>query len=636
MIATLAPLNLRFSRDVRPPRRPRAMVAFAPTMRLPDGPAAGRHWVPQSEPAQQAFLDIINRRRYKKYVVVAPSQRGKTLKAVLCPTLHAICEMRQSVAYVMPNLDKLSQIWEGKLRPSIEGTGFKDWLPTRGPGSRGGKPAVLTFRDPETGLVAGRLYFLAMGTGARETSLASVTAMRVVCDEGDDADDDGQLKLVFKRSESFGADADGYVVSTVNDRKGRINHPILDLHATGSRHRMHHKCPHCTAYVIPDYEHLNLENNCIFCPSCAVNWSEADRHKALNDGVWCAHGQVPVGGRSTGEGPDTDIYSELTTGLDYHMAVIADICADIRAAKLAEARSEFSLMRTVMHKIFCREYEEPAAPGEITNKGLAEVSARSDYDKRTVPYWVTHMSGAVDVQGNRLYWIVVGHGPDDRWCVVDYGYEMLVPEGQDRKETPADRRRCLHELDIKFNTGWQREGTEEKMSPLPGLRGVDVGFETSEIVNWLRGMRGWRAVRGVGKDTMKNLGEIVELPPEARTFVEIRRPDGWPIALCNIQAENVRRWAHAGLLRDPYTPGSGMIPRGLKSNDILCLHLSGEVHTVDKDGKPWLREVRVRHDLLDALIYALALSRLRAGIQTANASRPVRKYGRVGSVGARP
>lgn len=624
-----ADLDRRMSSNFRPPSAPRDIFTFAKTMRLPDGPSAGEFWIPTTEPTQAAFLRCVLSGRWRKFVIVAPSQRGKTLKAVLCPALHTIVENRQSIGYVMPNLDKLSQNWDGKIKPAIEGSGFGAWLPTKGPGSKGGKPAVLTMRDPATGLVAGRIYFMATGTGGRETSVSSVSPQTLVYDEGDDAESIGHIELVYRRIESYGVDGRAYIVSTVNDRRGRDDHPILKAHEMGTMHRIWHQCPHCSAYGLPNYENLNLESLQIFCPACSALWSEKDRNLALRNGVWCAAGQVPCDGIATGPLPDTDVYSELTTGLDYHMAVISDICKAVKAAKSAEARGDYSLMRTLMHKTFCRPYDDPVAAIEITNTGLASVSAKSDYDKRIVPNWVTHMSGAVDVQGNRLYWIVLGHGPDDRWCVIDYGYEMLVPDGVDRKETPADRRRALHELDAKFNTGWQKEGTEDRLSPMPGLRGVDVGYETAELINWLRGMPAWRACRGVGRDTLKNLGEIVSLPAEARAFVEVRKPDGWPIALVNIQAENVRRWIHAGLLRDPYTPGSGMLPRGLRGNDILCLHLSGEVHTTDKDGKPWLRVVRERHDLLDAAIYAHGLSRLRSGIQTVQATRARRQVGTV-------
>lgn len=655
MTAT-ATLDRRLAADLRPPRKARPFSAFARVIRLPDGPSGPRNgepgdlWVPETEPTQIAFLRHVESGEWNVYVVVAPSQRGKTLKAILAPTLYHITERREATAYVLPSLDLLEKNWSGKIRPAIEGTGFGDWLPIKGPGSKGGRPAVISLRDPTSSLIAARWYFMAMGKGGNESATASVTAQHIMIDEADDAVDAGQLKNTCKRIESWGREGSAYVASTVNDRTGRESpdpsdpdaaHPILVFHKSGSRHRQHHRCPHCLGHFAPELEHIDLDRAAIVCPLCSVIWSEADRKDALNHSLSVGSNDRIADGKVVPGEYDHRIYSELTTGLDYHMGDLASIVADIRAAKAAELRGDYSLMKTVMHKIFCRSYVEPSAPNEITNTGLSGVSSRSDYDKRTVPNWVTHLCAGVDVQGDRLYWIVAGIGPDDRWCVIDWGYEMFVPAGQDRTATPADRRRVLTELDAKFNDGWQIEGRDHthecpRMSPLPGLRGVDVGFVTDEIVSWLRGMRGWRACRGVGKDALRSLGKIVpDLPPEARAFVELRQPDGWPLVLCNVMADTVRRWIHAGLMRDPYTPASGMLPRQLKPSDMLCLHLSGEVDSEDKDGKTYVREVRVRHDLLDALIYAMALSRLRQGVQTVNANRQRVKYGRIGSINRR-
>lgn len=646
----LQELDELMSQDLRPVRKARTIAEFARSLRLPDGPSGPRDgqpgdlWVPETEPTQAAFLAHVESNAWRKFTIVAPSQRGKTLKAILCPLLHAVAECRQSAGFVLPSLDKLTQAWDGKLKPAIEGTGFKEWLPIKGPGSKGGRAPVLTMRDPATGRRAGLLYFMAMGTGGRETAVSMVSPQKLMIDEADDAESAGQLTLTGKRVNSWGKQGRVYIASTVNDRAGRdatdsndpdTAHPILMLYREGSRHRQQHRCPHCKGYFAPELEHVDIDRERITCPLCAAVWSDDDRRDALNRSLSVGKNDQVIEDRVVAGQYESDEYSELSTILDYHMSVFSSVCAEIRNAKQAEARGSYSLMKTVMHKMFCRSYVEPAGAMEITNAGLAVVSMRSDYEKRTVPAWVINLSCGVDVQQDRLYWVVIGHGPDDRWCIIDWGYESFIPNGHDRQPTPADRRRVLTELDAKVNIGWQIEGRqsfEDRMVPLPGLRGIDVGYLTDEITGWLRGMRSWRACRGVGKDMLRSLGKVLELPPEARAFVELRQPDGWAFPLCNVIGENVRRWIHAGLLRDPYTPASGMLPRGLKANDILCLHLSGEVESLDKEGKAYVREVRVRHDLLDAAIYAIALSRMRAGVQTMRKAAPKRVYGSIGNV----
>jgi phage terminase large subunit GpA-like protein len=376
---------------------------------------------------------------------------------------------------------------------------------------------------------------MAMGTGGRETQVSMVSPQVLLIDEADDADSAGQISLICKRTNSWGKQGRSYIASTVNDRAGRetpdvsdpeSSHPILMLYREGSKHRAHHRCPHCAGYSIPELEHIDVDACRITCPLCAVQWTEAERIDALNRMLMIGkHEKIAQGVVISGE-RESDSYSELTTVLDYHMTVLPDICAEIRTAKTAEARGEFSLMRTVIQKMFCRAYVEPAGVSEISNAGLASVSSRSDYEKRLVPSWVNYLVGTVDVQGDRHYWLCVGVGPDDRHCIVDWGYEYLVPKGEVRSSSPADRRRVNHEIDQKFSEGWQQEGREARLSPGPGMRGIDVGYATDEIVNWLRGVRNWHAVRGASKDVLKNLGAFLPLPAEAKAFLEVRKPDG--------------------------------------------------------------------------------------------------------------
>ena len=54
-----------------------------------------------------------------------------------------------------------------------------------------------------------------------------------------------------------------------------------------------------------------------------------------------------------------------------------------------------------------------------------------------------------------------------------------------------------------------------------------------------------------------------------------------------------------------------MLPRGLKLGDSLLLHLTGQIWAEAKgDTAGYWRIVRDRHDLLDCLVYALALALL--------------------------
>lgn len=623
MSAPLQLLNRRSSQRITPPRDPLPYSQFCPTVILPDGPRVGDKWAPQSEPAQRLWIEAVESGRWRKFINAAPSQRGKTLSAILSPTLWAIAERRSSVGYIMPNLDKLTQNWEGKIKPAIEGTGYGGWLPKKGPGSKGGKPAVLTMRDPISGLVAGRLYFMAMGGGASEKSLSSVSPDVLVIDEADDAESAGQIDLAMRRIQSFGAGSLIFVASTVNNREGRPDHPILDMWAQGTKSRLGHHCPHCKLHVILEMECFSSELAAITCPKCAIIWTEADRHAALNGAIL-----VYVD-------PESDAFSLLTTGIDYHWEMpdkrtgkiellLPSIAAEYKRAKLAEDRGDFSLMKVHHMKVWCRHYEPPAASGEINNKHLAERSTTSTSTKRIVPAWVKYLTIGQDPGKHVHYWLTQGHGPDGRWCIVDWGYERVVEyvDGKPKREpTDADHFDTLNLIRDKATAGWQVEGSDRRMRPVQ--RGVDIGYEMQLVVSWLAGEPEWKAMRGLGgkdHDQSRSLrpdGEHsrMDLAEEiARSnSLQVFRPAGWRQYVYGLTGDVIRHNVHAGLLRQPGDAGSGLIPAGIKANDMLILHLCGEVWKPPelKDGKQVAGYWAHPHggwDLLDCLRYSHALS----------------------------
>ncbi len=242
-----------------PPPAPRSSLNFARTMLLPDGKATGEHWDPATEPVQLVWVRECDNPRWQVMVDVAPSQRGKTLMGIALPLLRSVVELRQNVAYVMPNLEKLDQAWHGKLRPILEGCGYGYLLPVTGPGAKGGKPSILPFRDPFTKQRMGNAYFMAAGGGGKETSLASITAPVVAVDEGDDLENEAQLGLAFRRVKSYGEDYRIYIVSTVNDRRHRDDHPILIFYERGTRSRLWYACPHCGRYQQLESERMVWE-----------------------------------------------------------------------------------------------------------------------------------------------------------------------------------------------------------------------------------------------------------------------------------------------------------------------------------------------------------------------------------------
>ncbi len=600
--------------NVRPD--PLSHIAMAKTLTVPDSEDAhGRQepYDPRSHPAQfhllQAADGIINGepspRRYRRFLFLADAQGGGKSWMLQQIIFHGLIELSQSVIWALPTKGMAGDLWNLKLRPAWEGSGLGVYLPQSGPGSRGSAAPRSIRTQRLDGRGGGTLVFMSSG-GRGQSGQAGLTSKILILDELGDWDK-AAFTRIRKRVSKNNEIAVEWYGSTLKLDDGDLTD---ETYNDGTRTRVEYRCVHCNKWTAFEWKtwsggdnpHIAcLENGCII--------TEENRRVMLG-----IH-------RAALADPSQDIFSMKSTGLDCPWKSLAWLAGEEAKAKASEVRRHFEPMRTFYHDERVEVYAEPEPEGEINNTTLARMSERSTATQRLVPAWVQFLTMAVDVQGDRHYWQVMGHGPEDRWVIVDWGYEMLIPHLNgvpliDREHTPADRRRTCNIIRDLANAGWQVEGRamdDRRMRPV--MRGIDVGFETKHLVAWIQGEPSWKAVRGVGKDDIKNFktGKEMKMPAEIAVTkaLEVRRPEGWRIWCHNVDGHQFRKAIHAALLCDADQPSSGMIPHGLKSNNLLVLHLSGEIWKEAKDGKPgfWF-EARTRHDLLDCAIYNAGLALL--------------------------
>jgi hypothetical protein len=634
MFDPLADLSRARSRRWRPPRQPRSLLDFSRTMTLPDGPAAGTKFIPESEPTQINLLRLIDSGRYRRIVLVWPSQRGKTLLGIILPWLHSICEMRDSVGYLMPTLDKLSQNWEGKIKPAITGAGFEAWLPTKGPGSKGGRPAALPMRDPETGRVAARTYFMALGGGGKETSTSSVSP-RVICvDEADDAESAGQLELSFKRTASYGAQGRAYVVSTVNTGRARESHPILDLAATGTMSRVHHRCPHCGDMA--PITRARLVGSALVCLACSATWSDNEARDALN------RSEIRNGNDSAGT------LSLICVGPDFHLGGgLVEIAAQRDRAEAAQAGGDQTLMTLYLNKVWCEHHDltnkdEQGQTSIPTANRLAALASQSpvqlDVDRREkdgdsvhlvhLPAECEHQAIGVDVQRGgdrapaRLYFVALGRRPSaGRTWLTGWGTIALGPVG--RQATDGEIMAGLDRLRDLL-------GDWNPSAPIV-RRLVDIndgGWMADEkraanaaVLRWLRQNPTWWGIRGTAaiKPELGDIPDWIYHRSEGQTRIR------------HVVTLNAIRTIHGEVLS-----GSLILPQALSERGennqypAIVQHWCGTVEyepgkwSEKKEHRKYHPEWQRRIDYLHSAAYA------RAGLkewESRNQSPSRRKYG---------
>jgi phage terminase large subunit GpA-like protein len=596
-----------------PSKRVRPLLAFTHSMKLPDGPHQGEFFIPETEPAQMHFIRAVDSGKWQKFVYVAPSQRGKTTIAILATWMHAVADEGMAVGYVMPNLDKICQAWEGKIKPAIIGAGFGAWLPTKGPGSKGGRPAALPMVNPTTGKTV-ISYFMAGGAGVRETSLSSVSPARLMIDEVDDFADSGQVELALKRLESWGKKGRAFLASTVNTRGDREAHPVLDFYTRddATQSRVAHKCPHCDKFQVIEFEQLDLTTSRLACSKCGVLWTEEDRHYALENSI--------IQHKNEGK---TTYFSYLTTIFDYFMGDFSSIAPSFITARDKEKLGDYSMMMTFQHKCLCRPYTTPIDHETVTDRALTLKSAQSKHEKGVVPADCERLGLGVDVQGDRIYWVLLGAGKRDRRWIIDNDEWFWTGKdehtGRPIEPSEADRHAVLDRLLTKARDGWPREdGTMVKVSFLA----IDIGYNPNgSIGRWCCGKAGIVPVRGdhenrVTAETLQgkvtaNLGKHNSTLVTDHGFYEVRKQEhspGQPGIWWFVKSQSMREHT-AARLRLPYdADGSLNIYHGLPERDFLVQHLSSWAIVREPDSKiaKWV-QVRRRDDYFDCTNYATAI-----------------------------
>lgn len=613
-----------FMAQISPARRPRSFLEFCHLMKLPDGPNQGSQFRPESEPAQLHFARAVDSGLYRRFVFVAPSQRGKTTLAILATWMYSIVEEGLDFGYVMPNLDKLSQNWAGKLRPGIVGSGFERRLPTGGPGSKGGRPAALTMTDPKTGKT-NVSYFMAAGLGNRETSLSSVSPARIGIDEVDDFEDSGQIELALKRLESWGKKGRAYLASTVNNRKDRDGHPVLEFfgRSDATRSRVAHRCQLCGKFQVIRFDQLNLDRGMIACCHCGALWDDAARATALCESELVHDASNIVDGKIVHPNRRCDYFTLMTTIFDYHMGDFHSIAPAYVAAKDQERVGNYSLMENFSHKVLCEPYSIPTDHETVTDRALSLRSSAAKTGKGVCPDDADRIVVGVDVQGDRCYWVAIASGSRDRRWIIDWDEWFWTAKdehtGRPIEPQDADRHAILERVVRRTRDGWPRSDGSVMAGSLVG---IDIGFNPNgSIGRFCFGRAGIVPVRGdhdgrVVAESLNgrhvvNIGKNNSVLVSDHIMYEIRKQEaspGQPSHWWFIKSQSMREHASARL-RLPYdSDGSMMLPFGIAQQDHLIQHLSAWAIVREQDNKQvkWV-QVRKRDDYADATNYGLAL-----------------------------
>jgi hypothetical protein len=587
---------------------PPTLREFSRTLTLPAGPLAGHHYDPDSDPCQRWLIDQLDSGRWERVAICAPPQYGgKTQVAILAPALRTAIACRLPVGYALPTLSDLDKAWQEKLLPAIRGSGYGAFLPTSGPGARGGRGPAVTFQDPG-GDRLGRLVFLAGGAYGS-------TVATVLVDEADqfrDADGKPQwdaLEDCFNRANSYGPRAMRIACGTIESDDQSIILELIDKQGTGTRPWP--RCPHCARHQRLAWDAVRYDagdedaarqSAAIYCLHCATRWSEYDRLAALAALVMVHRGQeVDAVGTITGDEPRTRTLGLLWTALDSSLTTVAELAVEHFRASRADADGNPALLRKWTRYRECRPFlrADNRRPEPVESR-ILDRAAKSTHRRGQVPDGASRVVVGVDVQLRRHYALTLAVA-DDWWAIVDWARDAIC--GDMEQPTQAQRVDGLYRLDTMTRQGWERQSGGR--ATCDGAV-IDAGYKPDELRPWVADQGGrWLSAKGASDELARRMGRIAD-PVGSRIgyeqgWYDLRQqpdtPDGLQLF---VAVDDV-----LDRIAEDWETGRGRLPQDIDRE--LMRHLCGL-----RRGKTVRWEPRTdRWDYLACLTYALAYARHR-------------------------
>ncbi len=660
--ATLTDLDARKAEYWHERPAPLSHIDFARTLTVPDSEndrGVPDPYEPSSHPGQLVFLQAMDGMydrpgsRFLVFVFIGDAQGAGKSWLLQQTAFHDMVERGQNVIYGLPTRDLGGDIWSLKLRPAITGAGLEMYLPTSGPGSKdGSKPRFVPFKRIN-GKGGGTLVFMAAG-GRGQSGQAALTAKKLLVDEVEDWAVQA-LTLIKKRISKNNQTAIQIYACTINknndpDKEDDASR-IQPLYDASTRGRMGYTCPHCRAITRLEPERFAYEGKTmeewkatakVFCSKCDAAISQEQRLEMFGHGTLIT------------DDPTATTFGLRLTALDCPWKPLHWLAELHHSALLSADSGDHEPMRQLFNKEWSCQYAgdrnlderaEKISPKYLlrrsdSNTAWGEVQTISDREgtndkaPRTHSRHIAPMpTGAqwsivtIDIQADRLYWLLMAGDSQGRTYDVAWAYEHATFAMAD-----MDKFQLWAVLDRIDGISRQITGDIPRV-----YAGVDANFRTDEVLDWLKLHNEWWPLYGASaRKAAKMRGKEGERVEDAPGILYLRRSDGWKLrqARCHIDTNPMRMAAQRTFLLKPGEPHAAHLPHGLTSgrSDMTYLrHLCGEQW--DEKALKWVEQPASRWDWLDCRTYAMALHRYHM-LKLNRPRKSTIKYGVIGKVTA--
>lgn len=581
--------------DVGTAPRVRTMTQFAEDeIVLPNGPRRGMRLNLDTNPWVRLFLSEIDKEIWQEINSTGGRQGGKTLICSQLPAMYHLFEIGESVGYLIPDMELASYKWNNDLLPIIMATRYRDLLPRRGGGSRGGKFSEIEFTN------GARLFFLTgggsdAGRAGRTFRVLIVTETDKMDAAGGASEETDKISQAIHCTDAFGDRRRVYQECTLTTKSGRTWRD----YESGTASRIVLRCPHCAGYVTPEREHLQgwketdtaieaMELAFYCCPACGERWSEQDRYQANLHAV-LAHKCQTVGedGVIEGEAPRTRTLGFRWSAVNNMFMPPGMVAAEEWALAHEEENQKKELKeREVLQYLWALPYSEPElAIEEYVDPKV--ILARPRVVRRgIVPEWTIALTVGIDIGKWGAHWTAIAWGENARGLVIDYGEKAFNSERQSVELAIMDG---LRELRTEYlDKGWINEHGQWRA---PDYVVIDSRYKTLQVRAFCA-EAGARYISSLGWGaTQKYPGCKTYITPSQVSQTIRKIGEGYNIAMSktsrclivHINSDFWKSWVHARLKAPIDEAGSLGLFQVANQEDHkeFANHLAAERETIE-------------------------------------------------------
>lgn len=403
-----------------------------------------------------------------------------------------------------------------------------------------------------------------------------------------DLDNEGDpVKLAEARASTFGRNAKFYFSSSPT-LKGASR--IDDLYKISDQRRYYVPCPHCGHMQVLEWENLKWDESYkrvqYLCngPECGALIDEHEKGAMLAKGEWRAHAE--------GDGETVGFHlNALYAPLGWTSWL--SLAKDFDEALIKQKQGDQATMQVFYNTKLALVWDNAM---EQTKAEVLQARARSEnYVLGTVPVGALMLTAAVDVQGNRLEFIVIGWGAGlERW-VVDHQVIMGDPSDSRTWEVLDDK------LKVRY-----RHVSGVGLAIL--ATAIDSGgHHTHEVYQFCR-VRRWRNVFAVKGESQPGKNIIAQRPSRVdvnwRGNIEKNGAELWMIG-----TDTAKDWIYN---RYPLETGPGSLHFAKDLPDDFFAQCVAERkvarYVKGKRRVEWTKGKAERNEALDLMVYALAMA----------------------------